>query len=300
MSVIAPVDTPVLAFETQRSALDASVNFIVKTNPGMLEARFVQRKPESFIVYLSSQTGCTKACRMCHLTQTGQTDSRNTTIAEYFAQADVVLQWYDAHVQPAKVVHFNFMARGEAFANTTLLEHADELLDGLVERATTRGLVPRVKISTIAPTEIADLDFTDIFKRHTPDLYYSIYSVDPAFRRRWLPKSLPVDAALGKLQRWQMVTRKLPKLHWAFIEGENDSLESVSALAQKVGEYDLRADINIVRYNPYSDRQGQEPSEEVIERNADYLRTALPGSRVKVIERVGFDVKASCGMFVKK
>ena len=44
---------------------------------------------------------------------------------------------------------------------------------------------------------------------------------------------------------------------------------------------------------------GREPSDQVIQACAQILRDRLPlTGRVKVVGRVGFDVKASCGMFV--
>jgi hypothetical protein len=59
------------------------------------------------------------------------------------------------------------------------------------------------------------------------------------------------------------------------------------------------AHVNIVRYNPPDPAcHGSEPPEDVIERNADIFRSRLPYARVRVIPRVGFDVAASCGMFL--
>lgn len=284
------------------SELDASVNFVTYRELGegaALEARYVRRSDDYFIVYLSSQTGCRKACRFCHLTQTGQTDDTDATIGEILAQADEVLAHYDRLEEPARSVHFNFMARGEVFANDKIrCGRAGELIAGLNEKAITRGLVPRVKLSTIMPTEMADLELAELFAGHCPDIYYSLYSTDPQFRRRWMPKALPVDVALGKLVRYQELTRKIPVLHWAMIEGENDDISTIERICEAVNEAGLRCDFNIVRYNPFSDGQGAEPPVKVLERNAELLRAGVPGSYCKIVGRVGFDVKASCGMFV--
>ncbi|SBW17842.1 hypothetical protein FDG2_0395 [Candidatus Protofrankia californiensis] len=284
------------------SKIDPSKNFVLSYEPGgMIEARYVRRRVDYFIVYVSSQTGCGKACRMCHLTQTGQVQASDLTTDEILSQATEVLSWYDCNAEPAKVVHFNFMARGEPFSNPHILGNGPELVDRLSAEATRRRLVPRVKFSTIFPTELTALDgLAPIFGGYSPDIYYSIYSVDPRFRRRWLPKAMAPEDALEMLKDYQLKTRKIPVLHFAFIEGENDSEESVEGVCAMVNKMNLRVDVNIVRYNPHSPRVGQEPAEEVIHRNAAVMEKRLPGSRVKIVPRVGFDVKASCGMFVAR
>jgi len=282
-----------------RSTEDASVNFTTSDNgPGMIEARYVRRRPDYFIVYLSSQTGCAQACRMCHLTQSHQIHARDVTMSEFLGQADEVLGWYDTLAEPAKIVHFNFMARGEVFVNRLVLTRADDLIDELARRALARNLYPKFKFSTIMPSSLSDREVTDVFRYHQPDIYYSIYSTDPIFRRRWLPKALNVPTALRKLKAYQILTRKVIVLHWALIDGQNSDSTDVEAICDAVNGIGLRVDVNLVRYNPYSERLGQEPSEEVIKRNAHVLEERLPGARVKVVPRVGFDVKASCGTFL--
>ncbi len=280
------------------SSQDASVNFITTHDKGLIEARYVRRCDDYFIVYLSSQTGCRMACRFCHLTATRQVQDADVDLDGYLAQANKVLNWYDQQM-PARVVHFNFMARGEALANQHVLARADELIDRLGMLAIARGLVPSFKFSTIMPRlTMTDRALTQVFRRSQPDIYYSLYSLDPAFRRRWLPAALDPMTALRALVGWQQVTHKLPVLHWAFIEGQNDSEADIEAITAAVCRVGLRADFNIVRYNPPTPVDGREPDESIIERNAQLLRSGVPGSRVQVVQRVGFDVKASCGMFV--
>jgi 23S rRNA (adenine2503-C2)-methyltransferase len=283
-----------------QSKMDMSVNFVTKGDfPGVIEARYVRRCEEYFIIYLSSQTGCGNACRMCHLTQSGQTEAQDVTGDAILRQAGQVFEWYDTQASPAKVVHFNFMARGEPFSSQVLLKGADDILSRLADKAIARSLIPRFKFSTIMPRELSDTELIKIFPRHNPDIYYSLYSMDIRFRKRWLPKALPAEVALSKLREYQEVTRKIPVIHWAFIAGENDDEETVYNICEAVRSAGLRVDFNIVRYNPYSCDQGFESSEQTIERNAEILMRAVPGARVKVVTRVGLDVKASCGMFIR-
>ncbi len=290
---------PEVGFTEHRSRQDDSLNWDRPADPGRVEARYVRRCPDYFVVYLSSQTGCAQGCRMCHLTATGQTRLRDVTFGEMIEQARTVLDHYRREAAPARSVHFNFMARGEPLANKALLADADGLLGELSRLAVALHLWPRHLVSTIYPRELGDRLLEDVFVTHHPDIYYSIYSMSERFRRRWLPKALPAEEALDRLTSWQRSTHKIVSLHHAYIAGENDAEGDVHAICDALEERGLTADVNIVRYNPHDPaRHGVEPPEEVLERNAAIYRARLANSRVSVIARVGFDVAASCGMFL--
>ena len=289
-----------------KSKEDDSVNFVFGGSyPGFFEARYVKRPkkketdPEYFAVYLSSQSGCRQACRMCHLTATKQTKSVNADLNNYLEQAKTVLEWYGQNTPRAEIVHFNFMARGEALANPLFLASGRELFEKLGAESLTRNLFPRFLISTIMPKSFAGKSLSNIFPIINPEIYYSIYSTDEAFRKKWLPNAMPVSEALKALKEYQENTKKIIKLHWCFIEGENDSEKSIVDLCHMVRMSGVRVDIAIVRYNPYSEKYGKETSEALIKRNEEILKMYMPFSKIKTISRVGFDVKASCGMFVE-
>lgn len=289
---------PDAGFTAHHSDQDASVNWDRPADVGRLEARYVRRCPDYFVVYLSAQTGCAQACRMCHLTATGQTRQRDATVGELVEQARVVLDHYRRLGEPARVVHFNFMARGEPLASRVIQADADALLGELSRMAVALGLRPRHLISTIYPREFGDRPLEDVFVTHHPELHYSVYSMSERFRRRWLPKAQSAEAALDRLASWQRCSHKFVTLHHAYIAGENDAEGDVHAICDALEERRLMVHVNVVRYNPHDPaRHGVEPPEEVIQRNAGIYRERLPNARVGVIPRVGFDVAASCGMF---
>lgn len=270
---------------------DGSINFVWDLGDGQaLEARYVTRDEGELICYLSSQTACRRACRMCHLTRTGQVHPVNTTFDEFIMQASTVLNELDAR-NTFRTVSFNFMARGEPLDNpvvyTSLLERLGDLA------LSDHGLLPRFKISTIMP-EGANLNLVQRFPLVFPDIYYSLYSVCPEFRKKWFPKAVSPEAGLARLKQWQDHTHKIPKIHLALIKGRNDSVTSLTRLCNTIVESRLRADFNIVRYNPY-DGLSEEGNWEFA---AQMLQHAFPDSNVQTIQRVGFSVKASCGMFV--
>lgn len=290
-----------MTWETLSSQQDASVNHVFShPDGGFLESRFVQRTPDRFICYLSSHTGCAHSCRFCHLTATKQTMMTPATLDSYLSQAVPVLEHYRKNLESgspaAEKVHFNFMARGDALSNPYLVENSSELFEKLGNLATDLGLNSQFLVSTIFPNDFSG-NLKEIFKDERAIPYYSLYSLNPQFRKRWIPKAWnPIDA-LKALAQFQKETDRKVALHWAFISGENDSLEDVNQILDAVEEAGLEAKFNLVRYNPHDSRHGEEPNEEHLQFIFNHInrRMKLEGSRI--VPRVGYDVKASCGMF---
>lgn len=281
-------------FFALRSKIDASINFSRKdARGGMVETRFVRRVEERFIVYISSMLGCDKACRFCHLTQTAQLNATLLSEEEMLEQAKVVLAGSDFF--GAEAVHFNFMARGEAMSNPAV---GRTLFKKLAALAATYGLRSRIKISTILPLDVWTSNPCDLWDEECPpvDMYYSLYSIDEQWRRRWIPKALHPGQAMEWLARFQAETGQRVILHWALIEGENDAVEQAAATAALANESGLRAEFNLVRYNPANGKSSESPEERI----ADYfeaISAALPG-RSRRISKIGPDVRASCGTFL--
>lgn len=290
---------------TLTSTLDKSVNFITPANGvGFFEARHVRREPkpgaEDYVIcYLSSQSGCAAACRMCHLTQSGQNEFVNASLQDFLDQAETFFAFYDSH-KPAELVHFNFMARGEPLSNDLIMTDSAKLLDMLGGLAQARGVKSKFLVSSIFPKEMGDRSLADIFPTIHPEIYYSLYSISSKFRRRWLPKAHAAEHGLDLLKAWQDTTGKVPKIHFAFIKGENDSEQDMRDMAEAINSRGLRVNLNIVRYNPHNERVGIEPDEHVIQRNTELLAGLIGAEKYRIVPKVGFDVKASCGMFVDK
>lgn len=289
------------SFQELHSELDLSVNFVL---PSGQEARYVRRTDDYFIVYLSSHNGCNKSCRFCHLTQSGQTSFDEASVADMLHQASLVLAHYRAEVAGGRQaasprVHFNWMARGEPLASSVLTGNWPELTNGLHALALESGIAAtRFNISSIFPAEATAAVLAQLTGKHPPVIFYSLYSMDASFRRRWLPKARPADESLADLAQWQRDTQGEVVLHWASIADENDGHYEVTQIAAAVERHGLHARFNLVRYNPFTAGQGAESSEPVLAAGFALIQRAMTVAGSRIVPRVGFDVKASCGMFV--
>ena len=278
--------------EVLKSNLDKSVNFVEDQLIGFIESRYVRRVDDYFIAYLSSQSGCNRGCKFCHLTATNQTRSMDCTVDDFVTQAQTIFDHYSKDI-PAKYMHYNFMSRGEALANRSIENNWTELLMKLGQLATRHGLYPKFNVSTIMPVTMKR-SLIDLFPIITPTIYYSMYSANLDWRAKWMPAAMPIDSAIEQLREYQKITKKIIKIHGAFIENENDSIADIYAmLTALIG---LNIEFNIVRYNPYSAEQGVESTR--LNEIAEKLRYSY-NIPVKIIPKVGEDVHASCGCFYK-
>ncbi len=305
--------------QIQKSTQDQSVNFIFENDyMEIVESRIVIRKniendKKYIIFYLSSHDGCNKSCRFCHLTQTKQVSFHEVSLQEYQQQVKELFDYYQKYLKDESFdkIHFNFMARGEPLANSVILNHSQELFDKLSSIVENNFHDIYFNISSIFPLEIENLELSTVFKKSLKyhiHLYYSLYSLNEKFRKKWIPKSITVDNALKKLKDWQEISQEKVTFHWAFIQNENDHFQDIEDFNQKIKEYKRNLKIqepeklikfNLVRYNPFSQQQGVESNELHLEKLFDLIKSEMP-YQSKIVQRVGFDVKASCGMFIEK
>ncbi|BCS83538.1 putative Fe-S-cluster redox enzyme/ribosomal RNA large subunit methyltransferase [Cotonvirus japonicus] len=286
------------------SKLDKSVNFIL---PNMLECRNVRRADDYVAVYVSSHTGCKMGCGQCWLTNTKQTSFHHATIDEYDQQLNIVLDHaksIDGSNSDKVRVNINFMARGEALANRYVVNQYKVLHDTLqltVDKYNYKCM--KINISTIMPTVIRDRSLTNIFGNNPVNIYYSLYSINDKFRKKWIPNAMPWGLALDKLRSFQEVTNNTVVFHFALIEGENDDLTDVKNMAQVIKNLDFKkTKFNLVRFNPHPTINYREPPVEKLHDIFEILRsvcldTEITTHQSRIIDRVGYDAYTSCGTF---
>ena len=175
------------------SKIDKSINVIAPYLNSNIESRFVQRDDDYFIVYLSSQNGCNQSCRFCHLTQLGKTDMQDASFNEYIQQSLRVFDNIDyKNITDSNLIHYNFMSMGDPLLNETINNRSSDLFDNLsiiTLFKTDRELRHKFNISTIIPKTFNG-DLSNIFRHPDSRLYYSLYSVDSKFRKKWLPNAM--------------------------------------------------------------------------------------------------------------
>jgi len=92
--------------------------------------------------------------------------------------------------------------------------------------------------------------------------------------------------------KYQDFSQKIVKIHGAIIKGENDDEDTWWDICEHIDDIGLKVDYQLVRYNPYSVECGEESPK--MEELCELIDVWAP---CKIVEKVGKDVHASCGMF---
>lgn len=276
------------------SQIDGSVNHVYEDGS---EFRLVTRSDHE-TVYLSSHTGCGLGCKQCHLTSTGQTKMVPLSSFEMMDRALTVWDPYSKSRPKPRHVNFSFMARGDALANPAV---NGTFSRQLLQEASLWTHHARINVSTIFPRKSVGEDvgqfLFDRFGSFPPTLYWSLYTMDEEKRNYWMPEAQdPTTVGKGLLE-YQNATFQDVIIHLPLIKDVNDTEEDVYRLRMFLFRTKLRYKLNLVRYNP-PDSTSEEAAEEAYDLYRVYFTNrSIP---VKMQPRVGFDVKASCGMFTNQ
>lgn len=294
------------------SRLDRSVNWVTAKGRGSVETRYVRRwdpiidrASNHFIAYVSSHSGCKMGCNMCYLTHQKQNTFEPVTVPEFTQQVKTVVDHYTANTNNesrAQRMNVNFMARGEAFANPNVVNKFPEIYSSFAQLAESADVRLKINISTIFPWTMSERTLDDVFKGKPAHVYYSLYSLRHEVRAKWLPNAMPWQIALDRLKLYSDSNPHIDTpitIHHSYIEGVNDDLADAEDMAGVLRSFNLRAKFNLVRFNPPPGSNYKEPSEQRLHQLFGIVAGALNHPQSYIVPRVGPDVFASCGMFVK-
>lgn len=282
-----------------KSTYEPSTNFLGTYGKGVIEARYVRKEPSYIACYVSSHNGCKMGCKFCHLTQNNDTQMNHVDIPTYLSQIRTVLEHYKIQPTPkANRCNINFMSKGDAMANRHLVNNYPELYEEMDLLCEQYDLKVKPNISTIMPYTIKHRKLSDIFQTYPAYLYYSLYSLNPDFRKKWLPNAIPWQEALDKLKEFQESSNNIITFHWSLIKGENDNLEEVKKLADVLSSYKFHGKFNIVRFNPHPNVADEEPNQDVIDEVFKIVADVFKNPKSYQVPRLDVKTKTPCGMFV--
>ena len=237
---------------------------------------------------VSSQVGCPVGCKFC---ASGMAGAKGNLSAGQIVEQVYRLNGHLA-AQGTRVTNVVFMGMGEPLANYANVMKAVRILH---DPACLNLGARRITISTVGvPPRIRQLATENL----PLNLAFSLHAPNESLRRQLIPwaEHFSLDDILDSLREYFAKTGREITLEYILLERVNDRPDHARQLAELCRT--LRANVNLLRYNPVAGLPYGRPQAEDVNRFQTILRTN--GVNAHVRKSRGRDIDAACGQLRRK
>jgi 23S rRNA (adenine2503-C2)-methyltransferase len=270
-------------------ARDGTTKLLLATEDGLSIETVGIPSGERLTVCVSSQVGCSMACRFCATGKGGL--QRSLAVHEI---VDQVLSVREA--MGRRPSHVVFMGMGEPLLNSEAVLAAIDCLCrdlGMAQRQITVSTVgvPRT-LPTLAERSLERLG------RAQFTLAVSLHAPDQRLREELIPTAhaYPIEALLEDCRHYVAITGRRVSFEYILLGGINDQPRHAEALAGLLRGF--QSHVNLIAYNPIEEEDFQRPSPKAVEA----FRAALARRHIAVSVRAsrGLDQDAACGQLRRR
>ena len=270
-------------------ARDGTCKLLLATVDGLSIETVGIPSGERLTVCVSSQVGCSMACRFCATGKGGL--QRSLAVHEI---VDQVLSVREA--MGRRPSHVVFMGMGEPLLNSEVVLAAIDCLCRDLGMAQRQITVSTVGVARTLPT-LAQRAL-DRLGRAQFTLAVSLHAPDQRLREELIPTAhtYPIEELLEDCRRYVTITGRRVSFEYILLGGLNDQPRHAAALAALLRGF--QSHVNLIPYNPIEEEEFQRPSPAAVEA----FRTALARRHTAVSVRAsrGLDQDAACGQLRRR
>lgn len=275
---------------TQKST-DGTIKYRILLHDGFLvEAVLIPvAKDTRFTVCVSSQVGCSLACKFC---ATGQMKrSRNLDAAEIYDQVKLVnedcMKVYDK-----PLTNIVFMGMGEPLLNYK------EVMRSIDHITSPKGMNMAPKRITVSTAGIAKAIRRIADDKMKFNLALSLHAADDVKRDQIMPinNQNKLEVLMDALEYFHTNTNRRISYEYIAFKGFNDTPEDAKNLIKLCKKFPVH--VNIIEYNPVEGLSFIKSDQDTIDEFAKMLLRA--GVMTTVRRSRGKDIDAACGQLANK
>jgi 23S rRNA (adenine2503-C2)-methyltransferase len=268
--------------DTLDSSASSTTKYLFALRDNLRIETVLIRETERRTLCISSQVGCALGCQFCATGDLGL--KRNMTSGEIVDQVLSV-----ERLSGEKMTNVVYMGMGEPFYNYENVIKSAQLInhqDGIA--ISTRHIV--ISTAGVVPSIHRFAD-----EGHKYKLAISLNSPFDEERGEIMPiaRKWNLEKLLDAVRYYVRKTAQRPTFEYVLISRFNDSRRHADALCDLVK--DIPCKINVIPYNPASDRFAR-PSNEHIEKFTQWLRVIK--APVAIRWSKGTDIESACGQLV--
>jgi 23S rRNA (adenine2503-C2)-methyltransferase len=273
-----------------QSQLDRTVKYVFLSQGQIVEFSYIDKGDGKDIICAPTQTACRLGCRFCHLTGLDLV-VRNLTPAELLAGVEYVVNDLALAGGPNRCLLVSFMGCGEPLNNLQGLLGACESIRTAysekfgVVRFAVASLIPSLDRMCQFIAEVAT-------RKLAVKFHWSLHSTAELVRQDLMPAASPIFDSLRLVEQFMAVTGNKAEIHYALIDGTNDTNLDLQALVQH-----LRGRGIAVKFLAYNDKPGM-----AFRRSArlEVFQQMLGAAGIETEYYLppGSDIGSSCGQFL--
>ena len=275
-----------------KSNNDSTLKYIMKNKDGfILEFSYINKSDGKDIICVPAQTMCNMGCKFCHTTDyIGKIKCLNVTTDEIVAGVEYI---YDDLKLGERVLLISYMGCGEPILNKFNVIESMLKINNEFKTPYTRFAIA---------TSLPKLNFLDFFwmvneikqTKLPVKFHFSLHYTFDILRKEWMKNSLDIIPSLSAMDFYKKLTGNAVEIHYALIEGVNDTEQDAILLSNFLKDRDFNVKFLFYNEKPTLDVHASNKSKLSIFKR--YLDKYNIESEYYIPP--GLDVGASCGQFL--
>lgn len=286
--------------EKIKASQDSTVKFIIQLDSGqIMELSYIDNDTNKDIICVPTQTSCSMGCRFCHITDIkDKLLCKNISGEDIANGVDLVVGELGLTKNSNKTLLISFMGSGEPLLNV------DNVFDSMIDiRENYEDIyydTVRFGMATCMPnnasTALSKLEQMVTDAGLDLKLHLSLHYTSDDKRKEWMPNSASIMYSVILLDSYRLRTGNQVEVHYAPIEGVNDSKQDKGELAAILCMFDLP-----VKFLFFNEKPNLEFHRSSMDKVKEF-QTELDKYGVKSEYYIppGLEIGASCGQFIKE
>ncbi|MBN2226076.1 MAG: 23S rRNA (adenine(2503)-C(2))-methyltransferase RlmN [candidate division Zixibacteria bacterium] len=265
---------------------DDTEKFLFRLDDGALIETVLIPEGDKRTVCISSQAGCALGCAFCATGKMGFT--RNLTAGEIVGQL-LYLRSRDGQEAFHNIV---FMGMGEPLLNYDEMVRAVDIISSEI------GLSVSAKKITVSTVGVVPGIYRLADSGLKVNLAISLHVADEEKRKKIIPiaKKYGIKELTEAVRYFARKRRKRVTFEYVLMGGFNDAQNDALMLARMITGIPCK--INLIAYNPVPGLPYRRPTDDEVDRFAQWLYPRAPA--VTVRKSRGMDIEAACGQLAGK
>lgn len=276
-----------LTVEERQVASDGTIKYLFKLTDGHLIETVLMRHSYGLSVCVTTQVGCNIGCSFCASGLLAKI--RDLKSGEIVEQVVKVQQDLDLYEPGQRVSHIVVMGIGEPFDNY------DNLLSFLRIVNASQGLAIGARHITVSTSGIVPKIYEFAHFPLQVNLAVSLHAPNDELRTRIMKinKAYPIEEVMKACRYYVEKTNRRITFEYILLHDVNDRLKEAQELARLVRPFRHLVYINLIPYNPVSEKGYQRSRPEAVK--AFYETLKEEGINCGIRREHGTDIDAACG-----